>query len=137
MATERSTTKKSATKKSTGDQSADGSVSPAKRAPAKKVARKRAPSTEAPRRKSGTAIAAEAAQQLLEVTGREVEGITALEKSDDGWRVQVEVLEVRRIPDTTDILALYDLEVGSDGELNGYRRVERYVRGAPGEGARS
>jgi hypothetical protein len=71
------------------------------------------------------------------VTGREVEGITALEKSEDGWRVQVEVLEVRRIPDTTDILALYDLEVGSDGELNGYRRVERYVRGAPGEGARS
>ena len=133
MATERSTTKKSADDRT--DERSSGA--PAKKAPAKKTARKRAPSTEAPRRKSGTAIAAEAAQQLLEVTGREVEGITALEKSDDGWRVQVEVLEVRRIPDTTDILALYDLEVGSDGELNGYRRVERYVRGAPGEGARS
>jgi hypothetical protein len=133
MATERSTTKKSAEDRPT-ERSAGA---PAKKAPAKKAARKKAPTAEAPRRKSGTAIAAEAAQQLLEVTGREVEGITALEKSDDGWRVQVEVLEVRRIPDTTDILALYDLEVGSDGELNGYRRVERYVRGAPGEGARS
>jgi hypothetical protein len=133
MATERSTTKKS-----TANQSSEGARSASSgRTPAKKAARKKAPSAEAPRRKSGTTIAAEAAQQLLEVTGREVEGITALEKSEDGWRVQVEVLEVRRIPDTTDILALYDLEVGSDGELNGYRRVERYVRGAPGEGARS
>jgi Gas vesicle synthesis protein GvpO len=113
----------------------------AKKVPAKKGASPRsgndAPRTEAPRRKSGTRIAAEAAQQLLEVTGRQVEGITALERTDHGWRVQVEVLEVSRIPNTTDVLALYDLDVGSDGELDGYRRVERYIRGTPGEGGRS
>ena len=31
--------------------------------------------------------------------------------------MQVEVLEVRRIPDTTDVLALYEVEVDTDGDL--------------------
>jgi hypothetical protein len=82
---------------------------------------------------SASSVAAGAARQLLQLTGREVEGVTGLEKTDDGWRVQVEVLEVRRIPDTTDVLAIYEIEVDSDGELVGYHRVSRYVRGAARE----
>jgi len=70
------------------------------------------------KRMSATSVAAGAARQLLQLTGRAVEGVTGLEKTDDGWRVQVEVLEVRRIP---------------DGDLVGYHRVTRYVRGAPRE----
>ncbi|HET6699767.1 MAG TPA: gas vesicle protein [Nocardioidaceae bacterium] len=84
-------------------------------------------------RPSAGRIAAGAAQQLIELTGRDVEGVTGLERTDDGWTVQIEVVEVRRIPDTTDVLALYDVEVDRDGELVGYRRVRRYTRGAPGE----
>jgi hypothetical protein len=84
-------------------------------------------------RPSAGRIAAGAARQLIELTGRDVEGVTGLDRTDDGWTVQVEVVEVRRIPDTTDVLALYDVEVDRDGELVGYRRVRRYTRGAPGE----
>jgi hypothetical protein len=84
-------------------------------------------------RPSAGRVAAGAARQLIELTGREVEGVTGLDRTDDGWTVQVEVVEVRRIPDTTDVLALYDVEVDRDGELVGYRRVRRYTRGAPGE----
>jgi len=93
-----------------------------------------APRAEPQRKRTGTAIAAEAARQLLEVTGRDVEGVTALERSDDGWTVQVEVVEVRRIPDTTDVLGLYEVKVDSDGDLLGYKRQQRYVRGTPGDG---
>jgi hypothetical protein len=78
-------------------------------------------------------VAALAAQQLLQLTGREVEGVTGLERTDEGWLVEVEVVEVRRIPDTTDVLALYELTVDEDGDLEGYRRLQRYVRGAPGQ----
>jgi hypothetical protein len=85
------------------------------------------------KRMSATSVAAGAARQLLQLTGRAVEGVTGLEKTDDGWRVQVEVLEVRRIPDTTDVLAIYDIDVDADGDLVGYHRVTRYVRGAPRE----
>lgn len=115
----KSPTKKTATKKTT----------------TKKTAAKRpsAPRASAPKRVTATQVAARAAQQLLELTGREAEGVTGLERSDDGWKVRVEVVEVRRIPDTTDVLALYEVEVDEDGDLTGYRRLRRYARGVPGE----
>ena len=87
---------------------------------------------------SGPEVAGRATEQLLQLTGREVEGVVALERSDhDGWKVQVEVLEVRRIPDTTDVLALYEVDADEEGSLVGYRRLRRYTRGAAGNGSRS
>lgn len=79
-------------------------------------------------------VASRAASQLLDLTGREAEGVTGLSRTEDGWTVQVEVIESRRIPDTTDVLALYDVDVDADGDLVGYHRVRRYVRGKPSEG---
>ena len=100
---------------------------------ARTAKRTSAPRASARKKPSGIAVAGEAARQLLELTGREVEGVTGLERSDHGWKVQVEVVEVRRIPDTTDVLALYELDVDEDGDLEGYRRLRRYARGVPGE----
>jgi Gas vesicle synthesis protein GvpO len=79
---------------------------------------------------SPSAVAAEAARQLFALTGREVEGMTGLERTDDGWRVEVETLELRRIPSTSDMLALYEVDMTSDGNMVGYRRARRYVRGS-------
>ena len=109
--------------------------SPTKKTATKKSAAKRAtaPRASAPKRVTATQVAARAAQQLLELTGKEAEGVTGLERADDGWKVRVEVVEVRRIPDTTDVLALYEVEVDEDGDLTGYRRLRRYARGVPGE----
>jgi hypothetical protein len=106
-----------------------------KQATRKQAARKQtsAPRASAPKRVTGMRVAAMAADQLLELTGKSAEGVTGLKRSDDGWTVQVEVVEVRRIPDTTDVLALYEVEVDEDGELESYRRLRRYTRGAPGE----
>ena len=92
-----------------------------------------APRAAAAKRATASQVAARAAQQLLELTGKGAEGVTGLERTDDGWNVHVEVVEVRRIPDTTDVLALYDVQVDEDGDLIGYRRLRRYTRGKPGE----
>ena len=74
-------------------------------------------------------IALAAAGELAAMIGQQAEGIIGIEKHDDGWRVQVEVIETRRIPDTTDILAIYEVDVEADGTVSGYRRLNRYVRG--------
>jgi hypothetical protein len=117
-----SPTKKSAAKKAT------------KKSASKSGTRKRAPSAEPGRRPSGAKIAGEAVRQLSELTNRPVEGVTALHKNDDGWQVELEVLELQRIPTTTDVLATYEVSLDSSGEMEGYRRVRRYVRGqAEGE----
>jgi hypothetical protein len=74
-------------------------------------------------------MARRAVEQVTELLGRDVEGVVSLERSDDGWRVGVEVVELRRVPSTADLLAEYDVELDSRGQLVGYRRVRRYPRG--------
>jgi Gas vesicle synthesis protein GvpO len=70
-----------------------------------------------------------ALRQITELTGKEPEGVTGVERGEDGWVVGVEVVEDRRIPSSTDILATYEIELDMDGELMSYRRVRRYPRG--------
>ncbi|TDW98612.1 gas vesicle protein [Kribbella sp. VKM Ac-2566] len=74
-------------------------------------------------------VALMAARELAQLIGHDPEGIVAVEKRDEGWLVQVEVVEAHRIPATTDILAVYEVEVDADGGVTGYRRKDRYVRG--------
>jgi hypothetical protein len=88
-----------------------------------------APRAEPGRRTSGSQVAEAAVRQLGELTSKEVEGVTGLHRDDDGWRVELEVLELRRIPTTTDVMATYEVEMDASGELQGYHRVHRYVRG--------
>ena len=78
-------------------------------------------------------VARLAAAQLQELTGNEVEGITGVRRVDDGWVVELDVLELRRIPSTTDVLATYEVEMDRSSELVGYRRRHRFVRGNVGE----
>jgi hypothetical protein len=77
--------------------------------------------------------AAEAAQaglrQIGDLTGKQPEGVTGVEPTDDGWVAGVEVVEDRRIPSSSDILAIYEIEFDLSGELLSYRRVRRYARG--------
>lgn len=74
--------------------------------------------------------AAEAAlREIAELTAKQIEGITGIERTDDGWSIDVEVVEDRRIPSSTDLLATYETTINEDGELMSYRRVRRYTRG--------
>lgn len=70
-----------------------------------------------------------AVRHLAELTGKEMSGIVSLDRSDDGWLVGAEVVEDRRIPSSSDVLGLYEVQVDADGELTSYRRVRRYARG--------
>jgi hypothetical protein len=77
--------------------------------------------------------AAEAAQgglrQIAELTGKQPEGVTGVEPAEDGWVVGVEVVEDRRVPSSSDILAIYEAEFDMSGELLSYRRLRRFARG--------
>lgn len=82
--------------------------------------------------KTGTAAWAVAAvrSQFPDLTGRELENVTGVDKGDDStWSIGVEVVEMRMVPDSTDVLAQYDVDVDEDGDIVGYRRKRRYLRG--------
>ncbi|MER6162176.1 gas vesicle protein [Streptomyces sp. NPDC001868] len=67
--------------------------------------------------------------QFAELTGMAPESVSSFEQSETGWTLEVEVLEIARVPDTMSLLASYRVELDPMGELTGYRRVRRYERG--------
>ncbi|CAL9388667.1 hypothetical protein SUDANB70_01212 [Streptomyces sp. enrichment culture] len=72
-----------------------------------------------------------AAEQLGDLIRHRLEGVSAVRRDeDDGWTVHVDVLEVARIPDTTSLLATYEVGIDRAGDLLRYRRIARYRRGA-------
>jgi hypothetical protein len=81
------------------------------------------------RRLRGRDVVVRAAHELRDFVGATPTGVVGLDRVDDGWRVSLEVLELRRVPDTSSIMACYDVELDDEGELVGYRRTGRYVRG--------
>ncbi|MBP0450653.1 gas vesicle protein [Kitasatospora sp. RG8] len=83
-----------------------------------------------PRRRVSAAQAMRAAaEQLAELLGRVPESVSALKPSEDGWRADVEVVELERIPETTSVMASYRVSLDEEGELLAYERIRRYTRG--------
>ncbi|MFG2268841.1 gas vesicle protein GvpO [Streptomyces chartreusis] len=74
-------------------------------------------------------ILRQARTQLAELTGADAEQVTSFEQSEDGWSLEIEVLELSRVPDTMSLMASYQVDLDPEGQLTGYRRVRRYERG--------
>lgn len=90
---------------------------------------KRASSSDSNGRLSARDAAARVKEDLADLLGRDVESVLGIERADDGgWIVTVAVVELQRIPTSTDVLGAYRVAVDEHGELIGYRRQRRYVR---------
>ena len=79
---------------------------------------------------TGVEIARRAKEQLAELTGLKSDTVSGLKKEADGWHVTLEMIEMRRIPDTSDMLGSYAALLDEEGNLTDYRRTRRYLRGA-------
>ena len=76
----------------------------------------------------GVQFARRAMDTLAELVGCPAEGITGIRRNEEGWIVEVEVLEVERVPETSDVLATYEVEIDNDGEIVEFHRLRRYQR---------
>ncbi|HEY8526906.1 MAG TPA: gas vesicle protein GvpO [Acidimicrobiales bacterium] len=73
-------------------------------------------------------VAAAAARALADLTGRTVDAVSGVQRTDGGYQVTIEVLELSRVPSTTDVLATYEVEVDGSGAVTSYQRAHRYYR---------
>ncbi|MFD5265008.1 gas vesicle protein [Streptomyces sp. NPDC058335] len=80
-------------------------------------------------RPSPMEVLRQARAQLAELTGMTAESVSSFARTEDGWSLEVEVLELERVPDTMSLMASYEVELDPEGQLTGYRRVRRYERG--------
>jgi hypothetical protein len=67
-----------------------------------------------------------------ELTSYTPEGVSGFQWDGETWLVTVDVCELSRIPNTTDVMANYVVQLDDTGGLMGYKRTRRYVRGAAG-----
>lgn len=64
---------------------------------------------------------------LLELMNLPFSSITGAMKAEDGWQVTIELIERKGIPDTQDLLGVYEVTLNEHGRMTGYarRRVRR------------
>ena len=80
-------------------------------------------------RMSARDLALEAKATVKDMTGFDPETVSALQWDGETWLVSVEVCEMTRIPNTTDVMASYVVQLDDGGGLLGYKRDRRYLRG--------
>lgn len=51
-----------------------------------------------------------------------VNAVIGLSQTEEGWAVSLEALERRAIPDTMDVLGLYEVRLDGEGNLLGFVR---------------
>jgi hypothetical protein len=76
----------------------------------------------------GTEIVQQARKQLAKLTSLTVDTVSAFTKKEDGWHVTLELIELKRIPGATDVLATYETRLDDEGNLINYHRTRRYLR---------
>ena len=69
-----------------------------------------------------------ASEYVTQLTGRTPDAVSGVSRSDEGWTVTVEVVELNRIPSSTDLIASYEVLIDDDGELVDFRRGRRFMR---------
>jgi Gas vesicle synthesis protein GvpO len=73
-----------------------------------------------------THLARDAVEELTSYTP---EGVSGFQWDGETWLVTVDVCELQRIPNTSDVMANYVVQLDDSGGLMGYKRTHRYLRG--------
>lgn len=82
---------------------------------------------------NAVAIATMASNKMAELTKLEPIGVKGMAKEKEGWKVTIEMVEKKSIPDGMDILGLYEVWVDDKGEIFGFERKKLRKRTDTGE----
>lgn len=69
-----------------------------------------------------------AREELNMLIGLEIESTVSAEPNADGWRVTLEAIEKKAIPDSLDILAVYETMLDDKGKVSEFKRVRMRKR---------
>jgi Gas vesicle synthesis protein GvpO len=78
---------------------------------------------------------ARAKEHVEAVLGSPAESVSGIGRENGNWRVNVEVVQMRRVPESTDILASYTVVLDAEGDLISVQELRRYRR-SQAEGSR-
>ncbi|MDP2846401.1 MAG: gas vesicle protein GvpO [Candidatus Methanoperedens sp.] len=68
-------------------------------------------------------VAEKALAVIESLLNKKAEGIISVTKEGEEWKVLAEMLERKAVPDTQDILSIYELKLSGNLELTEYKRI--------------
>ena len=74
-------------------------------------------------------VVEKARKEFIGLGKKPADGVTGLSKTKEGWAIMLEALERKGIPDTMDMLGLYELRMDEEGHLLGLDRKKLRKRG--------
>ncbi|GAJ15586.1 unnamed protein product [marine sediment metagenome] len=80
-----------------------------------------------------TELGKKALQMIAELVNKEPLSVISITRDGDKWVVLTEVLERKSVPDTQNIIGIYQLTFSKGKDLLGYRRTELRRKGDMGE----
>lgn len=67
--------------------------------------------------------------QIKELIKKEPESIASIEKSGEGWTVQCHVLEKKSVPETYDLLKIFEFKLDKNAKITEFKQVKKVRRG--------
>lgn len=67
--------------------------------------------------------------QITELLGKKPEGISSIEKNNEGWTIICDVLEKKSIPETYDLLKVFEFMVDKEGRVIRFKQLRKIRRG--------
>ena len=70
-----------------------------------------------------------AQEEFAKLSKLPINAVIGLSKTEEGWVVSLEAVERKAIPDTMDVLGLYEIRLDSEGNLQSFARKKLRKRG--------
>ena len=67
--------------------------------------------------------------EIKEILGKEPESISLIEKTDKGWKIHCDVLEKKSVPETYDLLKIFEFRVDDQIKITGFNQLRKVRRG--------
>ena len=74
-------------------------------------------------------VVEKARKEFIGLGKKPADGVTGLSKTKEGWTILLEALERKAIPETMDVLGLYELRLDDEGNLLSLDRKKLRKRG--------
>ena len=74
-------------------------------------------------------ITERAKEQIAQVTGFEPVAVVASFRDEEGWHVTMDMLEMTRIPESSDLLGVYEAVLDEEGNMVSFDRKMTHNRG--------
>lgn len=78
-------------------------------------------------------VVKKATEELARLTNLKPEGVIGTSREEKGWKVTIQMLEKKSIPEAMDLLGIYDVFLGEKGEVLNFERRKLRKRGDTGE----